>query len=261
MSLRVCVLASGSSGNATLVEAGDTAVLIDAGLSAREMERRLDAAGTRLDRIAGICLTHEHSDHTAGLSVIQRRWGTPLYANQATIEAYEKHPTEWSLKWRVFSTGSPFQVGPLTLDPFSVPHDAYDPVGFVVRAGGASVGIVTDMGVATTLIRERIRPCSVLVLEANHDVRRLEEADRPWSLKQRVRGRQGHLSNDQAAQLLVEVAGAHLKAVFLAHMSRDCNDPKLALQTVSAQLEAAGRQHVAVLPTWPDRISDPWTVE
>lgn len=256
MSLRVSILGSGSSGNCTYIASDQTAVLIDAGLSAREIGRRLESVGADLSDVQGICVSHEHGDHTQGLSVLHRRKGVPLYANGGTVEALCRDPTFTELSWRIFTTGSAFTVGDLIVEPFSVPHDAYEPVGFVVSCGDARVGVVTDMGMPTTLIRERLRHCRLLVVESNHDEQMLQDAERPWHLKQRIRGRQGHLSNQRAAAMLAEIAGPHLTTVFLAHLSADCNRPDLARRTMLDVLGAAGHTHISVNVTYPDRPTE-----
>lgn len=256
MELRVCVLASGSSGNSVYVGSESTGILVDAGLSCREIERRLAAVGLSLTNVRAVCLTHEHEDHKAGVGILHRRAGLPLYANAGTIEALQRDAKLRGVRWTVFTTGQRFAIGDLAIEPFSVPHDSYDPVGFVIEAGGARVGVVTDMGMPTTLIRERLRNCGVLILESNHDEDLLRDAPRPWSLKQRIRGRQGHLSNRQAGELLDEVAGPLLRHVFLAHLSTDCNHPPLALEAVQRILGRACEQEVRVWLTYPDRVSE-----
>ncbi len=258
MPLEICVLASGSSGNCTYVGDSHTAVLIDAGLSGKETARRLGEIGVTMDRIQAVCLTHEHGDHIAGISVLHRRHGIPIYANSGTLEYLRRDAALAALPWKIFTTGSPFAIGTLTLDPFSVSHDAYEPVGFVVSSGPARAGIATDVGMVTTLVRERLRGCHALVIEANHDLRMLDSAARPWSLKQRIRGRQGHLSNEQTAEFLAEIAGAGLEQVFLAHLSSECNDPGCAAHVVARALAAANHAHVQVQCAAPDRISARW---
>lgn len=253
MNLRFCVLASGSRGNCTLVAAGQTCILVDAGLSGREVERRLEEVRIDPAGIDAICVSHEHDDHKAGLGVLQRRYAMALYANSATIEALERSDKYRGLQWRVFTTGASFAIGDITLEPFSVPHDSYDPVGFVVQAGDARLGIVTDMGAPTELIRQRLGGCRAIILEANHDEGMLRDAARPWALKQRIAGRQGHLSNAQAAELLLEIAHPDLRHVLLAHLSSDCNRPELAARTVGDALCAAGHTHIDVALTHPDR--------
>lgn len=256
MALKVCILASGSSGNCTYVASEQTAVLIDAGLSGRRTVQRLSDIGADLSSVNAVCVSHEHSDHTASLRMMSRRHGIPLYANAGTVEALTRSPDFKELPWNIFTTGQAFAVGDLMIEPFSVPHDAYDPVGFVVNNGTARIGVVTDMGMATTLIRDRLRLCQALVVEANHDEQLLQDTERPWSLKQRIMGRQGHLSNQHAAEMLVEIATSDLQHVFLAHLSEDCNSHDLATQTVRRALDAAGHTHVRVSLTFPDRVSE-----
>jgi phosphoribosyl 1,2-cyclic phosphodiesterase len=144
----------------------------------------------------------------------------------------------------------------MVIEPFAVPHDAYDPVGFVICNGAARVGIVTDMGVATTLVRQRLKQCQAVVVEANHDEKMLQAAPRPWHLKQRIMGRQGHLSNEGAAAVLAEIAGPDLRQVFLAHISDECNCEDLALRTTMDRLAEAGHLHIRVSATFSDRVSE-----
>ena len=261
MRMRICPLASGSGANCTYVATETTAILVDAGLSARETERRLAAAGGRLEDVRAILLTHEHSDHVAGLEVLHRRYAPALYANSGTIEGFGGGAGGSGLKWRVFANGAPFRVGDIEIEPFSVPHDAYDPVGFVLRAGPIKAGIVTDMGTATVLIRERLRDCRALVLEANHDEQMLRDAERPWPLKQRILSRQGHLSNAHAAALIAEIAGPRLEVLYLAHLSADCNRPELAVAAARATLAAAGFARVDVRVASRDEVSAAWEGE
>ena len=259
MTLRMCVLGSGSGGNCTYVATAQTAILVDAGLSAKETGRRLAAIGVAPESIAAVCVTHEHSDHTAGLAVLQRRGRLKLYANSGTIEGIELRDGRGALPWNIFATGVPFQIGDLIVEPFSVPHDAYDPVGFVIRAGAARVGIVTDMGMVTTLIRERLRNCQAIVIESNHDEHMLRDAERPWYLKQRIIGRQGHLSNEHAAELIAEIAGGDLGLVFLAHLSAQCNRPELALKVAMEALRVKSITGTVVKVAGANEVSEVWT--
>jgi phosphoribosyl 1,2-cyclic phosphodiesterase len=185
---------------------------------------------------------------------MQQRHGADVYANAGTIEALERVPKLQGVAWQVFTTGQSFVVGDLTLEPFSVPHDSFDPVGYVVSNGTARIGVVTDMGMATGLIRERLKGCQALVIEANHDVEMLRNSDRPWSLKQRILGRQGHLSNDQAGELVAEVGCDRLECVVLAHLSEDCNHPEVAVSTVRKALDQAGLKQTQVKLTYPVRV-------
>jgi phosphoribosyl 1,2-cyclic phosphodiesterase len=240
MTLRICVLGSGSSGNCTYVASAQTAVLVDAGLSCREIGRRLESVGVGLAEVKAVCVTHEHDDHTASLGVLHRRFGVTLYANSATASAIEQGGKVKSVSWNVFTTGYSFDVGDLKIDAFSVPHDSYDPVGFLVSCGDVRVGIVTDMGMVTGLIRERLKKCNAVVIEANHDEQLLKDAARPWSLKQRIAGRQGHLSNSQAGELITDIAWPELKTILLAHLSSECNTPELAMKAAQDAVQKAG---------------------
>ncbi len=256
MTFNICVLASGSSGNCVYVGTETTRILIDAGLSGRETSARLGALDVELSEINAICVTHEHSDHKASLGIISRNHGIPVYANKGTLDAIETDSRMHGIKWNIFTTGQSFDIGDLTIEPFSVPHDSYEPVGYIVRAGQVKAGIVTDMGMATTLIRERLKDCDVAIIESNHDEELLRASERPWSIKQRIAGRQGHLSNKQAAELISEITGPKLKTVFLAHLSSDCNDQHLAIKEVTDTLKKQDISGVDVKLTYSSRISD-----
>ena len=250
---RVCVLASGSSGNCIYVESSQTALLIDAGISARETLRRMELAALDPAKLAAICISHEHTDHTTGVAQLHKKLGMKLFANGATARAVRGTET---LPWNLFADGNPFTIGDIEILPFPLPHDAYAPVGFVLACGDARLGIATDLGMPTQLARERLRGCQLVVLEANHDETLLHSSFRPWALKQRILGRQGHLSNETAAALLADIAGDTLQQVFLAHLSRECNNLDLALLTVRRHLAAAGLARIRVLPTHPDKPSE-----
>jgi phosphoribosyl 1,2-cyclic phosphodiesterase len=251
--IEVTILGSGSAGNCTLIEAENSAVLVDAGLSSRQITQRLGTLNRTVADLDAILLTHEHSDHTRGLNVLCRTRAIPVYANRLTAEAIHADPEFKSLThiaWKLFSTGCAFEVGDFAVETFTVPHDASDPVGFVVRSGAHAVGVITDLGHATTLVIDRLRALDALVLESNHDVKLLQEdTARPWALKQRIMSRHGHLSNDDAATLASEVCSDRLRHVFLAHLSRDCTRPEIAQHVVSKKLPA----HVRLLVSSQDR--------
>jgi len=232
------------------VGSGATHVLIDAGISCKEADRRLAEAGIDPGDIQAVCITHEHADHISAIGVLQRKRGTGLYANSATIEALSASGKFAGLNWNVFEAGQAFEIGGLRIEPFSVPHDAYDPVGFCISDGASRLGIVTDMGMATGLIRERLKGCNVVVVECNHDGDMLKASGRPWSLKQRIGGRHGHMSNSQTCELLQEIATDSLKAVFLAHISADCNERDVALRQVRSALDTMGMASVSVELTY-----------
>lgn len=259
--MKVCILASGSSGNCIFIGSRQERVLVDAGLSARETVRRLDQIGVPLSTISAVCLTHEHSDHIAGLSILHQRHGIKLFANSGTIEAIRHDIKLHHLQWQTFSTGVPFQIGDLTFDPFPVSHDAYEPVGFIVICGNTKLGIATDIGASTHLVREHLRHCQALIIEANHDEYLLSGARRPWVLKQRIAGRQGHLSNAHAAEMVAEIASPSLRQVFLCHISQDCNRPELALKEVKNSLAKRGIRDIQVKLTFANQISEIWSDE
>jgi len=255
MALKVCVLASGSRGNCTLIATPTTRILVDAGLSGRETARRLSLLEMLPEELDAILIGHEHSDHIQGLPVLAGRYAIPVYINRETARATgEKLARARTVK--IFINGHSWEIGDLTILPFSVFHDAQDPVGFIIRQGEISVLVATDLGVPTRLVRERLKGNRVVILEANHDPDMLMNGDRPWRLKQRINSRQGHLSNQTAAELLAEETGRDLTDIFLAHLSQDCNHPDKALQVVKEHLERKGRGHVRVRLTFQDRISE-----
>ncbi|HKQ60452.1 MAG TPA: MBL fold metallo-hydrolase, partial [Candidatus Polarisedimenticolaceae bacterium] len=241
--MRLLPLASGSQGNATLVEFGDTRLLVDAGLSERELARRLHAVGVEPRRIDYLLVSHEHQDHARGVERFSRRHGVPVVCSAATLEALDLSPQHLA-DWVPLPEAAPLGLGPVRVEAFPVPHDAARPVGFVLRGAGLRVGIVTDLGHATTLVLERLRGCELLMVEANHDDRLLQEGPYPWHLKQRVGGRFGHLSNDETAALLRQVAAEPCRAVVLAHLSEQNNLPALARQAAAAALADAGHRRV-----------------
>jgi phosphoribosyl 1,2-cyclic phosphodiesterase len=262
------ILGSGSNGNCAYLECGQTRLLIDAGFSARQIRERLAQIGRAPESLTGILLTHEHTDHTNGLGTLCAKLPVPIYCNRLTKEAVEmqfasKFETKGETKFdfRIFSTGAAFEVGEVGVETFSVPHDAYDPVGFMLRAGDKHVGFLTDLGHATKLVVERVRRSNVLVVETNHDMKLLQDdAKRPWSVKQRIMSRHGHLSNEAAATVLEELVTAELKHVYLGHLSRDCNRPELAHRVVTERLSTAGATHVLVYSTSQENRCDTLTI-
>jgi phosphoribosyl 1,2-cyclic phosphodiesterase len=238
------MLGSGSSGNSAYLEAGSTRLLIDAGLSGRQVRQRLLSLGRAPEGLDGILITHEHTDHTQGLVVLAAKLQIPVYCNRLTREAIESSLCI-KCQFHLFETGATFEVGETVVETFGVPHDAFDPVGFLIRTAAGNLGFLTDLGHATKLVIQRARPANVLVIETNHDVEMLQnDTRRPWSLKQRILSRHGHLSNEAAANALEEIVSAGLRHVFLAHLSRDCNKPELAQAVVSERLDRLGASHV-----------------
>lgn len=244
--LRLVPLGSGSPGNATLVEIGETRVLVDAGLSAKRLALYLDEIGVPPSSVHGVLLSHEHQDHARGAERFSRRHGVPVISAWETLEALDLSPSHLE-GWRPIEPGEPFEIGEVKVDPFSVPHDAARPMGFVLEGEGLKVAVATDLGQATTVVAQRLRGCDVLMIESNHDETMLRDGPYPWQIKQRVAGRLGHLSNEEAAALVEYTAHDNCRFVVLAHLSEHNNRPDLARKAVSRVLRRSGRGHVDVL--------------
>jgi phosphoribosyl 1,2-cyclic phosphodiesterase len=243
------ILGSGSGGNCAYLETDQARILIDAGFSGRQIRKRLEAIGRSPESLTGILITHEHSDHIQGLSTLTEKLRVPLYCNRLTRDALE-FQFERKLDCHVFATGAAFEVGDITVETFSVPHDAQDPVGFLLRTPGGNVGFLTDLGHATKLVLERVKAANVLVVEANHDIKMLQDCPhRPWSLKQRILGRHGHLSNEAAADAVEQVMSADMRHLYLGHLSRECNKPDLAAAVMGRKLQTMGANHVTMTVT------------
>lgn len=241
----VTVLASGSSGNALLVRSGDCALLVDAGLSERRLSKGLEACGVAPAALAGILLTHEHGDHTRGLKIFVDKHQVPVFSNPLTADHLKRAGI--GARWNLFSNGTGFSLGQMEILPFSVPHDAADPVGFVICSGGRRFAVLTDLGYATRQVVESVRGVHALLIETNHDESLLQnDTKRPWSVKQRILSRHGHLSNEAAAEVVEKVATDALCHVLLGHLSRTCNSPELAVHAVNARLRAGGRETVNI---------------
>ncbi|NLF24570.1 MAG: MBL fold metallo-hydrolase [Deltaproteobacteria bacterium] len=230
--MRFSVISSGSKANCTFVEGGGARILIDCGLSAKQAALRLGELGIEADSIDAICVTHEHSDHIKGVPVFSRRHQVPVYANCGAAPYLDG-----VYELCVFETGNPFSLAGMQILPFSIVHDAAEPVGFVVEADGQRFGQATDIGKVTTLVRQALRGCHALVLEANHDPQLLRDCAYPWELKQRIASAAGHLSNDQAAELLAELNSYGLTQVVLGHISENSNTPETALAAVQRRLD------------------------
>jgi phosphoribosyl 1,2-cyclic phosphodiesterase len=252
---RFTILGSGSGGNCAYLETDSTRLLIDAGFSAKQIRLRLATLGRSPETLHGILITHEHGDHIHGLAVLCAKLQIPIYCNRLTKDAIED-ALEARFDCRLFQTGAAFEVGDVHVETFAVPHDAQDPVGFLLRTSAANVGFLTDLGHATRLVLERVRAANVLVLETNHDLRLLQDdTKRPWSVKQRILSRHGHLSNSAAADVAEQIASANLQRLYLGHLSKDCNRPELAFRTVSERLTRIGATHVRVESTSQDAAS------
>ena len=234
--IRLTVLGSGSSGNATFLECGDTRLLIDAGFSAKRLTEKLEAMGVSPDSLSGILVTHEHTDHVQGIPVFVKKWGTPVYATRRTREEMRKCTD--AIPWRFFESGDIFQIGGVRVTSFPISHDAADPVGFRLDYRHFRYGHLSDVGHISPIIRSCLTDLQVLFVESNYDPHLLEtNPNRPWQTKQRIASAHGHLSNEQAGEFVTSILNEKLSDIILGHLSRECNTPELALENMRNILE------------------------
>lgn len=252
--MRICLLASGSKGNSLLIESGQTRLLIDAGLSARELRKRLELVGVEASSLTALLITHEHADHVRGLGPLVRQLDLPVYLQTDLARTLADVGKPECV--HEFAGGEEFTLKDLTIRPFAITHDSLAPVGFTLSGEQGKVGIATDLGVATRLVTECLQGCRALVLETNHDEEMLRDGPYPWKLKQRVRSNHGHLSNREGGSLLQNLLWQGLETVFLGHLSETNNCPKLALDAVNQVLDKqnvcapqllVGRQHLPMM--------------
>lgn len=248
-----CPLASGSKGNCIYIGTDNTKLLIDAGLSAKSIIKKLEEIQVDIADIDAILVTHEHIDHIRGLPVLSSKMNIPIFANSDTAKAIYSL-AQAPLKFKIFSTGESFEYGDIQIHPFSIQHDAADPVAFTFWLEGLKIGVCADLGFATTLVESQLKDCDYLYVEANHQPEMVHASARPMVYKQRVLSRQGHLSNEDCAKLVNSVLHGKLKHVFLAHLSSECNAPDLALEIVKRMLRES-KVNVDVSVAYQDRIS------
>ncbi len=253
MAVSVTMLASGSRGNCALVATSSTRILIDAGLSGRETFKRLRAVDASPDQISAILITHEHSDHVAGLQRLATKLKVPIFLTQATHHAWNRAVRDEEGKSpelpqaEHFCAGHKFRVGDIDVSPFTIPHDAADPVGFTLHAEGIKIGFATDLGYMPASVRNHLRGSTVLIMESNHDVEMLRSGPYPWSVKRRVMSRVGHLSNDSLAEFFTSDYDGSAEYLILAHLSEQNNHPEIA--RASAEQALRGRQGL-----WNNRL-------
>jgi phosphoribosyl 1,2-cyclic phosphodiesterase len=253
MAVSVTMLASGSRGNCALVASSATRILVDAGLSGRETFKRLRSAGERPEDISAILITHEHADHVAGLQRLATKLSVPVFLTAATRHAWNRAVRDEEGKVpdlpraEHFSAGCCFRIGDIEVLPFTIPHDAADPVGFTFRAEGIKIGFATDLGYMPVSVRNHLRGSTVLVMESNHDLEMLRSGPYPWSVKQRVMSRVGHLSNDSLAEFFSSDYDGRAEYLILAHLSEQNNHPEIA--RASAEQALGGRQGL-----WNNRV-------
>ncbi len=233
------MLASSSSGNSTFIRTERTRILVDAGLSKRDILARLAAIDEQAENLDAILITHEHSDHVSGLVSLARHLNVPVYITRLTAPAIPWG--EFTPKLDCFQAGTTFTVGDIDVDSFTVPHDAIDPVGFCFRAGGIKVGVVTDLGYVPDSIKFHLRGADMLVLESNHDLEMLKVGPYPWSVKQRVMGRKGHLSNEVVSDFIRRDLDTSISTLVLGHLSEHNNHPEIVRNVAAGALDRAGR--------------------
>ena len=254
--IRFAVLGSGSKGNSAVVECGGARLLIDAGLSARQLSQRLALLGIDPDSLTGILLTHEHGDHVGGLKVFLGKHRVPVFSTPATRKVVRMTGVEHE-HWKVFETAQSFRVEGAEIRSFATMHDAVDPVGFVISDGSRKLGVLSDAGFVTRSMVDCLAGIHSLFVEANYDDGLLEaDSKRPWAIKQRIRSRHGHLSNDQVAGLVREIAHPELRRIVLGHLSSDCNTPDLAIGGLRDCLSGLGHAEVELHCACQDRPTD-----
>lgn len=237
--MELCSIASGSSGNCICVGSDDCHLLVDAGISGKRIEMGLNSLDLKTEEMQGILITHEHIDHIAGLGVLARRYGIPMYATSGTIDAILHTKSVGKIDESLFHEVSPevdFTIGDITIEPIAISHDAADPVAYKFRQPGKSMAVMTDLGTYDDRIIEKLQNLDVLLLEANHDVHMLQVGSYPYPLKQRILGDRGHLSNELSGRLLGEVLHDQFKTVILGHLSKENNYAELAYETVRLEV-------------------------
>jgi phosphoribosyl 1,2-cyclic phosphodiesterase len=246
MGVTVSMLASGSRGNCAVVASSTTKILVDAGVSCREIFKRMKSLGDDARSLSAILITHEHCDHIYGLATLAKKLRIPIFMTGATHQAWARAMRNQNgerpqiEKLERFESGHTFQVGDIAVKPFTIPHDAVDPVGFTFRAEGVKVGIATDLGYIPASVRDHLRGCDVLVMESNHDLEMLRVGPYPWSVKQRVMSRVGHLSNLALADFFSNDYDNSATFVVLAHLSEQNNLPELARREAEKALSMRG---------------------
>jgi len=242
MAVSVSILASGSRGNTAVVESSQARILVDVGISCRETFKRMKAVEMDPRSISAVLISHEHTDHVCGLATLAKKLDAPVFMTGATHQAWARSLRDEAgelpkiAKLEVFSSGRSFQIADITVTPFTIPHDAADPVGFTFRAEGVKIAIATDLGYMPASVCDHLRKCDVLMIESNHDLEMLRVGPYPWSVKQRVMSRVGHLSNESLAQFFAKDYDGGASYIVLAHLSEQNNHPEIARRAAETAL-------------------------
>jgi len=242
MGVSVSILASGSRGNTAVVESSQARILVDVGISCRAPFKRMKSVQMDPRSISAVLISHEHTDHVCGLATLAKKLDVPVFMTGATHQAWALSLRDDAgelpkiAKLEVFSSGRSFQIADITVTPFTIPHDAADPVGFTFRAEGAKIAIATDLGYMPASVCDHLRKCDVLMIESNHDLEMLRVGPYPWSVKQRVMSRVGHLSNESLAQFFAKDYDGGASYIVLAHLSEQNNHPEVARRAAETAL-------------------------
>ncbi len=241
--MKLCSIRSGSRGNAILVWTEQTKIMVDCGISGKVAESGMREAGIAPEELTALLVTHEHRDHTGGVGILSRRYGIPVFANQRTWDAIPPELKKIAPQYQQsFDHTEEFSVGDIRISPFSIPHDAADPVGYCLTGEGKKLGIATDIGILQEELFRAMKGCRTVLLESNHDRNLLDMGSYPLPLKQRIRSERGHLSNDDAGKAAEFLVRMGVRQILLGHLSPENNYPLLAEKTVSNTLLAAGIQ-------------------
>lgn len=239
--LKICSIASGSSGNCIYARSENTQILIDAGISGKRTNEGLSLLGTSPCEINGILVTHEHSDHIKGLGVLSRKYRIPIYASELTWQKIRTSSVCGIIEETLFNKIIPdneFTINDIVIHPFKTQHDAVDPICYTLSKDGRKISIATDLGCYDDYITGKLAESTILFLEANHDIEMLQNGSYPHFLKKRILGSKGHLSNNTAGKLISEICHDKLKYIILGHLSRDNNEPKIALNFAKAEIDS-----------------------
>lgn len=246
--MRLCSIASGSSGNCIYVGSDTTHILVDAGISGKRTKEGLEKLGVKAGELDGIFITHEHADHISGLGVMARKYGVPIYGTKGTLEAVRNTASVGTIDeslFREIQTDTKITVKDLTLNPMRTSHDAADPVAYRISHGRQKLGIITDLGCYNDYTVECLRGMNALFIEANHDVNMLQVGPYPYYLKKRILGDRGHLSNELSGQLLSRLLNDEMQTIILGHLSKENNLPELAYETVRVEISMADNEYKA----------------
>lgn len=249
-----CPLASGSKGNCIYLGSRKTKILIDAGISAKQLESRLGEIGVKLSEIDAILVSHEHMDHIAALKVLSSgKNSCKVFCNSETAKGIYENLNVIS-DFKIFTTDEPFCYQDLEITPFSILHDTLDPVGFAIKVDGLKLGFCTDLGYVTTHVVQNLKDCDYLYIESNHQPAMVHASNRSFTYKQRVLSRQGHLSNEESCFLLREIMGPKLKQIYIAHLSQECNSPTLAKEMMERDIDG---KDIKIMVAYQDKVSQP----